>query len=70
VEARDVQETFREKLGIRLGNEMAKYVLRRLNERQGAGLPLGEIPIMGGDAKTGVAVRTMAPLNLLAAVQT
>lgn len=68
MEPPDVQDIFRKK-GIRLQDEMAKYVLRRLEERQAASVPLGEVPVMGGDAKTGVAVRTTVPLDVLAAVQ-
>ena len=70
MEPHEVQEIFRKKLGIRLGHEMSKYVLRRLEEGVAAAMPLVDVPVMGADAKTGVAVRTMAPLNVLAVVHT
>ena len=58
--AEDVRRLFLERLGLRIGPETAAYVLRRL-EAGHAALPLGEvaggIPVMAGDARTGVAVR-------------
>lgn len=51
-------------LRIRVGPAMADYVARRLAEaRDGRNDP---IPVMGGDARTGVAVRRMIdPQTLL-----
>ena len=61
----DVRKLFLQRLGLRIGPETAAYVLRRLEAGQAA-LPVGdaagEIPVMGGDARTGVAVRRMIAL--------
>jgi hypothetical protein len=46
--------------GIRIEPEMSRYVLDKL--KTGA----GEIPIMGGDARTGVPVRTLVNLEAAA----
>jgi hypothetical protein len=60
----EVRTLFLQRLGLRIGPETAAYVLRRL-EAGHAALPLGGsagesaggIPVMAGDARTGVAVR-------------
>ena len=68
--ADEVRKLFLHRLGLRIGPETSAYVLRRLEAGQAA-LPLGEaagnvtaeIPVMGGDARTGVAVRRMIGLS-------
>ena len=56
----DVQRRVREKYGLRLGPEMAAYVLRQLQEGT-----LQTIPVIAGDARTGVAVRKQLPADEL-----
>ena len=52
-----------DRLGLRIGPEMSEYVLRRL--RSGV---LDPIPVMGGNARTGAAVRVfIEPAALTAA---
>ena len=62
----DVRKLFLERLGLRIGPETAAYVLRRL-EAGHVALPLGDapggIPVMAGDARTGVAVRRMISVS-------
>lgn len=52
MEENAVQSAIREKLGLRVGPEMAAYVLRQLEAGNQT------IGIIGGDARTGVARRT------------
>jgi len=60
----DVQKLFLRQLGVRLGPEMGAYVLRRL---QAGGAVSAPVYYMGGDARTGVPVRTFVdPVALLA----
>jgi hypothetical protein len=47
-----VRELLLKRFGLRVRPEMGQYVLRRL-----AAAPSDSIPVMGGDARTGVAVR-------------
>jgi hypothetical protein len=53
MEETEFQARLRERLGLRVGPEMAAYLLKRLNDGT-----LGEItiPAMGGDARTGMPV--------------
>ena len=60
--AADVRRIFLERLGLRLGPEMSEYVLRRL--RGGGTEP---IPVMGGNARTGAAVREIIEPSVLTA---
>ncbi len=48
--------------GIRVEPEMSEYVLRRLRQ---AGNALRELPVIGGEARTGRPVRTMVDLARL-----
>ena len=47
--------------GIRIEEEMAAYISRQLASRQ-----KGTIPILGGNAMTGVPMRILFPLEKLA----
>ena len=70
LDADEVREMFLDRLGIRLEPEMCRYVLARLAETAPAAGDAGTpIPVIGGDARTGVALRRMVPLELLTAVQ-
>jgi len=54
VDATELQQRILGAFGIVVEPHMARYVLRRLAE---AGGTLRELPVIGGDARTGVAVR-------------
>ena len=62
----DVRRLFLHRLGLRIGPETAAYVMRRLEAGQSA-LSVDDapdvIPVMAGDARTGVAVRRMVGLS-------
>jgi hypothetical protein len=58
-----LQTQVREKLGLRVGKEMAAYILRKLD--QSADTP---IPIMAGDARTGVPIHREIPASELAPI--
>ena len=47
----EFQSRLRERLGLRVGPEMAKYLLKKLADGT---LGQSEITAMGGDAKTGI----------------
>lgn len=69
MDAEEVRNLFRDRLGILLEPEMCRYVLKQLGTApadDGAG---ASIPVIGGDARTGVALRRVVPLELLTAVQ-
>ena len=72
----DVQLWFLERLGLRLGPEMAAYVLRRIQtpSTPAAGTSGGQslsdpsrIPVIGGDARTGLPVRKFIEVAALLA---
>lgn len=48
--------------GIRVEPEMSEYVLRRLRQVSGA---MRELPVIGGEARTGMPVRTVVDLARL-----
>ena len=48
--------------GIRVEPRMSEYVLRRLHQ---AGNALRELPVIGGEARTGMPVRKMIDLAAL-----
>ncbi len=50
----EVQRLLLAHLGLRVGPEVAAYVLRRLTQ---AGDALRELPVIGGEARTGIPVR-------------
>ena len=58
----EFQARLRQKLGLRVGPEMAKFLMRRMGEGS-----LGEsaISAMGGDARTGVPVMRTIPIQVL-----
>ena len=61
MDEREIRRRLIAQFGIRIEPEMSRYVLGRLNS--GA----DTIPVMGGDARTGVAVRTMLASSELGA---
>jgi hypothetical protein len=54
-----LQALVRDRLGVRIGTEMSKYLARRLAASSAV------IPIMGADARTGAAVKRMIDPQLL-----
>ena len=61
-QANDVQQALLREYGIRVQPHMAGYVLNRL--RAGAGGAIfGTLPVIGGDARTGVPLRTDIALD-------
>jgi len=65
LDANDVRKRILEHYGIRVDPEMSAYALRQL-QQAGQALRQASFPIMGGDARTGVAVRRMIDANTLA----
>ena len=59
----EVREMFLRRLGLRIGPEMAAYVLRRMQAAAGP----AELPVLGGDARTGVPLRRVVSLADLSA---
>ena len=51
----EVQKQFLHRLNLRIGPETAAYVLRRIDADPSASV----LPVMGGNARTGVAVRVL-----------
>jgi hypothetical protein len=49
----ELQRRVREQLGLRVGPEMAAYILKRLSADDSS----SPIPVIAADARTGIAVR-------------
>jgi hypothetical protein len=62
MEAKELSERLLAHYGIRVEPHMADYVLRRLND---AGAALGEIPVIAGDARTGMPLRKLIDPSVL-----
>jgi hypothetical protein len=58
VDASGISQFIREKFGVRLEASSGAYLHQKLTEQPGAA-----VPIMGGDARTGIAVRKIISLN-------
>ncbi len=65
MEETELQRRLREHLGLRVGPEMARYLLKKLSDGT---LGQGTISAMGGDAKTGIAMNKSIPLATLKAL--
>jgi hypothetical protein len=63
VDAAQVQTIFRERLGLRIGPAVAGYVLSRIESGRDSPMPLGAIPVIASDARTGAAVRRIVDLS-------
>lgn len=57
----ELQRYVREQLGLRVGPEMAAYILKRLNADDAP----APIPVIAADARTGIAVRKELPPAVL-----
>jgi hypothetical protein len=63
VDAENVRKLLRERSGIRIGPRTSEYVLGRLlDSPDGKDAP---IAVMGGDARTGAAIRTFVEPAIL-----
>ncbi len=65
MEETELQRRLREQLGLRVGPEMAKYLLKKISDGT---LGQGTISAMGGDAKTGIAINKSIPIATLKAL--
>lgn len=65
MEETELQSRLRERLGLRVGPEMAKYLLKKLSD---GALSQNSISAMGGDAKTGIPMHKTIPLATLKAI--
>ncbi len=65
----ELQRIYRQMLGLRVGPEMARYVLARLRQgTAGEKIPGESIPVMGGDARTGLPLRREIDADMLRAM--
>ncbi len=62
MEETQFQSALRERLGLRVGPEMAKYILKKLSDGT---LSQNSISAMGGDAKTGIPTLKTIPIDTL-----
>ena len=63
MDAEQLRHIFLERLGLRIGPEMSRYVLRRIESGHDSPMPLGAIPVMAADARTGAPVRQLIDLS-------
>ena len=64
-DGKEVARVLLERWGIRVEPEMSKYVLRQLERGLHRAMP--DLPVIGGDARTGVPIRHAVPLEALRA---
>ena len=64
MEPADLQQRILNAYGVVVEPHMAKYVLRRLEQAGGA---LRELPVIGGNARTGVPMRLLIDPSRVAA---
>lgn len=62
MEASELKELFLRTHGLQLEPEMCAYVARRIRDSSGQD---SHVPVMGGDARTGVAVRRVIPVSAI-----
>jgi hypothetical protein len=55
-----IRQAFLRKYGLRIGPEMVRYVQEQLTGDESKTIPK-IIPVMGADARTGVAIRQLLP---------
>ena len=65
MEETELQKQLRERLGLRVGPEMAKYLLKKMSDGT---LGQGSISAMGGDAKTGIPMLKNIPIDTLKSI--
>jgi len=70
LELSDIQQQSRHQLGIEIGPGMSAYILRMMSPTDVAETTTPRsIPLIGADARTGVAVRRWVPVETFIAVQ-
>jgi len=70
LELSDIQQHSRHQLGIEIGPGMSAYILQMMSPTDAAETTTSrQIPLIGADARTGVAVRRWIPLDTFKAVQ-
>jgi hypothetical protein len=62
MEETEFQSRLRQRLGLRVGPEMAKYLLNKISANS---LDQDSISAMGGDAKTGIPTHKTISINTL-----
>ena len=62
MEETEFQSRLRQRLGLRVGPEMAKYLLKKLSD---GALGHDSISAMGGDAKTGIPLHKTISIKML-----
>ena len=62
MEETEFQSRLRQRLGLRVGPEMARYLLKKLSDST---LGQDSISAMGGDAKTGIPVQKTISIKML-----
>jgi hypothetical protein len=62
MEETQFQSRLRERLGLRVGPEMAKYLFKKLSDGT---LGQDSVSAMGGDAKTGIPVHKTISIKML-----
>ena len=65
MDAQQIRQRMLDAYGIRVEPEMSAYVARKLAQ---AGNALRELPVMGGDARTGMPLRLMVDPARLSAI--
>jgi hypothetical protein len=69
VDEETIRRLIRQHLGLRVEDEMTRYVLKTINDPQTAGVGASPVPVIGGDARTGIAIRTFIPPDMFTAAQ-
>jgi hypothetical protein len=65
MEETELQTRLRERLGLRVGPEMAKYLLNKISD---GALGQSSVSAMGGDAKTGIPMLKTIPIDTLKSI--
>jgi hypothetical protein len=66
LELSDIQQQSRRQLGIEIEPRMSAYIQRMMQPTDSSQTP---IPVIGADARTGVAVRRWVPMDTFISVQ-
>ena len=70
MEETEVQALLREQLGLRIGREMASYIVRQLGTALDPSTAQSTIRIIAGDARTGLPLCVELPCERLRALAT
>jgi hypothetical protein len=69
VELSDIQRHLRNQLGLEIEPGMSAYIHQMIHPTDPQRMPAAQIPVIGADARTGVAVRRLIPAESFLAVQ-